>query len=117
MWPNDPSNAADNDLRMEVWQNNIALNNTQVNVHGPGLTYEVKNSVPGWKVDAATSYFANTDAKNAMNYKIYVTASGGQLSDCPPQQVTAYTLTRAPAIANEGAGVYSGRYATHLYAL
>ena len=104
VWPNDPGNASDDDLRMEVWQNNIALDNTQVSMHGAGMTYEVKNSVPGWKIDAATSYFTNTPAKNANElYKGYVCASSGQLSLMANRnKVTSYTTDKTPDIVNEG---------------
>ena len=102
--PNNPSSPSDHSLRLEVWQNLIALTNTQVNVHGAGLTYEVKNGVPGWKVDENNSYFSNKDAKTADElYKGYVIASSGQISLLANRnKTTAFTSDKTPAIANEG---------------
>ena len=102
--PNDPDSDTDHSLRLEVWQNLAALDNTKVNVHGTGLTYEVKGGTPGWKVDANNSYFSNEDAKKGSElYKGYVIASSGQISLISNRnKKTAYTSDKTPAIVNEG---------------
>ena len=102
--PNDPTSETDHSLRLEIWQNLTALDNTKVNVHGTGFTYEVKSGNPGWKIDASTSYFSNEDAKKGKElYKGYVIASSGQISLLSNRNKrTAYTSDKTPAIVNEG---------------
>ena len=104
VWPNNPDSESDHSLRLEAWQNQQPLDNTKVNVHGAGFTYEVKNSVPGWKIDQTNSYFSNATAKeNEELYKGYVVASSGQISLIANRNKnTAFTSDQTPEIRNEG---------------
>ena len=49
IWPDEPGTSS-KDLRLEIWSNQKAMDDTQVSVNGTDLTYQVKNGVPGGRL-------------------------------------------------------------------
>ena len=103
VWPDEPGDPSNKDLRLEIWSNQRAMNDTQVSVNGTDLTYEVKNNVPGWKVGPG-SYLYNAAALDDKElYKGYVLASSGQVSLLLNRNVvTAWDNVKTSAPRNEG---------------
>ena len=104
IWPDEPSDVqATKNLRLEIWSNQTAMDDTQVSVNGTDLTYEVKNGVPGWKVGPG-SYLYNAAALDDKElYKGYVLASSGQVSLLLNRNVvTAWDDVKTNPARNEG---------------
>ena len=93
-------------LRLEIWKNNVPLDDTKCNVHGEGMTYAVYNSVPGWNI-GSTAYLANPEAVTAKElYKAYVLTNNGSLGLLANRnKVTAYKEDTGQA-ANRGGLVF-----------
>ena len=103
VWPDEPDDDNDKNLRVEIWSNQAALDNTKVSMNGDDLTYEVKDGVPGWKV-GPKSYLYNEAALTSKElYKGYVLASSGPVSLLLNRNVvTAWDDVKTNDARNEG---------------
>ena len=103
VWPDEPDDDNDKNLRLEIWSNQTALDNTKVSMNGDDLTYEVKNDVPGWKVGPGSYLYNEAALTNKELYKGYVLASSGPVSLLLNRNVvTAWDDVKTNDARNEG---------------